>query len=212
MKNVRTLEKPIQIRSAKSGTFLIPREMEDLTVEAIVSEQKSLDTINNVLLVPNLKFNLLSVRKLEMFGLKIVFRNGKGNIQNKNKMIAVAHREEKLYKTAFSAPNVECAAVITTIREIPELWHQRFGHISRTGPEKVKHLVEWNLDKSRSKSSICSVCVERKQTRLAHLQSRTRATRPLQLVHSDLKGPIQNKAYNGKRYVLTFIGDYSSSS
>ena len=93
LKNVRTLEKPIQIRSAKSGTFLIAREMGDLTVEAIVREQKNLVTINNVLLVPNLEFNLLSVRKLEMIGLKIVFENGKGNIYNKNKLIAVAHRE-----------------------------------------------------------------------------------------------------------------------
>ena len=95
------------------------------------------------------------------------------------------------------------------IRETSELWHKRLGHIGRTGLEKVKHLVDGILVNLDQNPRICSVCVEGKQTRLAHVQSRTRATRPLQLVHSDLMGPIQTEAYNGKRYVLTFIDDYT---
>ena len=77
MKNAQTFEKPVQIRSAKSDTFLIPRETRALTVEVIVNEHKSHVTINNVLLVPNSEFNLLSILKLEMLDLKAVFESRK---------------------------------------------------------------------------------------------------------------------------------------
>ncbi|KAH0813975.1 hypothetical protein GEV33_008816 [Tenebrio molitor] len=195
LKNVRPLEKPIQIRSAKSGTFLTAKEMGDIPVETVI--------------VPNLEFNLLSVRRLEMNGLKIIFENGNGNIFKNDELVAVAHRKEKLYELAFKLPDVDCAAVASSTTDTAELWHKRLGHIGRTGLEKVKDLVdgmEVNLPKH---SCICPVCVEGKQTKLPHVQSRTRAQRPLQLVHSDLMGPIQNEAYNKEQYILTFIDDYT---
>jgi hypothetical protein len=209
LKNVRPLEKPIQIRSAKSGTFLTAKEMGDIPVETVIGEQTKRITIKNVLVVPNLEFNLLSVRRLEMNGLKIIFENGNGNIFKNDELVAVAHRKEKLYELAFKLPDVECAAVASSTTDTAELWHKRLGHIGRTGLEKVKDLVdgmEVNLPKN---SCICPVCVEGKQTKLPHVQLRTRAQRPLQLVHSDLMGPIQNEAYNEKQYILTFIDDYT---
>ena len=36
-----------------------------------------------------------------------------------------------------------------------------------------------------------------------------RATKPLELVHSDLCGPMQVDSSGGSRYMLTFIDDYS---
>jgi hypothetical protein len=209
LKNVRPLEKPIQIRSAKSGTFLTAKEMGDIPVKTVIGEQTKRITIKNVLVVPNLEFNLLSVRRLEMNGLKIIFENGNGNIFKNDELVAVAHRKEKLYELAFKLPDVECAAVASSTTDTAELWHKRLGHIGRTGLEKVKDLVdgmEVNLPKN---SCICPVCVEGKQTKLPHVQLRTRAQRPLQLVHSDLMGPIQNEAYNEKQYILTFIDDYT---
>ncbi|KAJ3628643.1 hypothetical protein MTP99_015939 [Tenebrio molitor] len=41
LKNVRPLEKPIQIRSAKSGTFLTAKEMGDIPVETVIEVSKS---------------------------------------------------------------------------------------------------------------------------------------------------------------------------
>jgi hypothetical protein len=37
----------------------------------------------------------------------------------------------------------------------------------------------------------------------------TRATAPLQLVHSDLCGPLSVPTPHGDRYFITFIDDYS---
>ncbi|KAF2890896.1 hypothetical protein ILUMI_15277, partial [Ignelater luminosus] len=48
-----------------------------------------------------------------------------------------------------------------------------------------------------------------KQTCVPHVKPRTRATRILQLIHSDVMGPISPTSYDSKRYVVTFIDDWS---
>lgn len=66
-----------------------------------------------------------------------------------------------------------------------------------------------NIDPKEKDMEICPQCVEGKQAKLPHIQRHVRAKRPLQLVHSDLFGPINPDSYDGKRYILTFIDDYS---
>jgi hypothetical protein len=39
--------------------------------------------------------------------------------------------------------------------------------------------------------------------------SQHRASRPLELIHSDLHGPLPVCTYSGYRYWITFIDDYS---
>lgn len=54
----------------------------------------------------------------------------------------------------------------------------------------------------------CLSCLEGKQARLPFKHVGSRATKPLELVHSDLCGPMESKSYGGKRYFISFIGDY----
>ena len=61
-----------------------------------------------------------------------------------------------------------------------------------------------------SKLSFCEGCVEGKLQRkpfkpLTHKQSK----RKLELVHSDVCGPLQTESIGGSRYFVTFIDDYS---
>ena len=58
-------------------------------------------------------------------------------------------------------------------------------------------------------SEVCSICVEGKQTKLPHNQNRARAMRPLQLVHSDVMRPISPTSYDKKRWIVTFIDDFT---
>ena len=46
-------------------------------------------------------------------------------------------------------------------------------------------------------------------TRLPYQTQRTRVKRPLELVHSDLCGPIDVTSFDGKKYLLTFIDDFT---
>ncbi|KAJ1519204.1 hypothetical protein ONE63_011190 [Megalurothrips usitatus] len=67
-----------------------------------------------------------------------------------------------------------------------------------------------NLQIPSTLEIICSVCAEAKQHKRPHNTTRTRATKPLQIVHTDVCGPIDPETYNNKRYYVTFIDDYTN--
>jgi len=164
--------------------------------------------ISGVLSVSGLECNLLSVRKLEMNGFTVTFKNGKGIIHKANTIAAIAHRTDKLYKLCFDC-DMETVNLCES-NENPLLWHRRLSHLSSTGMEKlVKQATGIKLKDVEISPEPCSICVKGKQTRLPHQTERIRAKRPLQLVHSDLCGPMDTTSYDGKRYLLTFIDDFT---
>ena len=58
---------------------------------------------------------------------------------------------------------------------------------------------------------MCEPCLTRKAYRKPFGKA-PRATQPLELVHSDICGPMNVKACHGASYFLTFIDDYSHFS
>lgn len=208
LKNIKPLGATVKIRIAKTGEILTANETGEIHVINNVNGNINKIIIKDVLLVPELDFNLLSVRKLDLNGFTIVFKDGEGTILMNNEVIAVAYLRHKLYEISFSSETDK--ANICKIEKGTDLWHKRMGHISEGGLMKLKNIVDGiNIDSKKEATQICSYCIEGKQTRLPHVHERTRATRPLQLVHSDLFGPVSPKSYDDKKYVLTFIDDYT---
>lgn len=62
---------------------------------------------------------------------------------------------------------------------------------------------------SSKKGSQCIVCVKGKQTRKLFKDIGKRADCLLDLIHSDVCGPIEKPSCSGARYLLTFVDDYS---
>ena len=63
--------------------------------------------------------------------------------------------------------------------------------------------------KFRTSVGVCEACVEGKQHRQPSHQPATRAKEPLELIHSDLCGPIDPTTYGGTNYYLLFTDDYT---
>ena len=57
----------------------------------------------------------------------------------------------------------------------------------------------------------CTTCILSKQTVSRNREADKRADAPLELVHTDLAGPIDPAAKDGFRYVINFVDDYSSA-
>jgi GAG-pre-integrase domain len=85
----------------------------------------------------------------------------------------------------------------------------RFGHLGYSGLRDLvkKQSVEGlpNLD---FENKFCEGCVIGKQTRRQFGKSKNLAARPLELIHTDICGPITPGSYSGKEYFITFIDDY----
>ena len=91
------------------------------------------------------------------------------------------------------------------------LWHLRFGHLNfrglnllhRKGMVKGFPLIE-------KSDNLCEGCILGKQHRKTFpAKNLVRAKVPLDIVHSDLCGPMQTPSIGGSHYVLTFIDEYT---
>jgi len=100
--------------------------------------------------------------------------------------------------------------------EIGILWHKRLGHPSlgylMTASKIFPELK--NIKFTRNIMN-CEACILAKQTRNPCKQVRHKATRPLQIVNSDLMGPLKPRGYNfsakgGGQYIVSFIDDFSN--
>lgn len=62
----------------------------------------------------------------------------------------------------------------------------------------------------KSTKEICTICLTEKQHRKSMSKKISwRASRHLQVVHSDICGPISPISHSGKRYILSFIDDFT---
>jgi hypothetical protein len=66
------------------------------------------------------------------------------------------------------------------------------------------------LPRNEQVDQLCEACLAGKQKRAPFPQRATkRATRPLELLHGDLCGPITPTTQSGKKYFLLLVDDFS---
>ena len=93
-----------------------------------------------------------------------------------------------------------------------DVWHQRYGHLNHKYLETLmKNELVHGMDSCQIHDvRDCEACVLGKMTRRSFpKKSQSRASKPLEIIHSDLCGPMQVDSIGGSRYVLSFIDDFS---
>lgn len=108
--NLMMLKNPIRIAIAKDKHYIEAIGIGDIKVLSYVNDKAIKCTIKNVLYVPSLKRNLLSVKRLEMYGIQVIFIDGKVKLLNGNDQIGIGFRNN-LYEISFKALQNECLNV-----------------------------------------------------------------------------------------------------
>lgn len=94
-----------------------------------------------------------------------------------------------------------------------QLWHRRYDHLNHNGLKKlqqhnmVRGLPQMKISEEAEKC--VSYLVGKQHRESIPKKSVWRSSRRLQLIHSDLCGPISPTSISDKKYILTFIDDYS---
>ncbi|CAH2103269.1 unnamed protein product [Euphydryas editha] len=166
--------------------------------------------VNKVLCIPNLTTNLLSVSQLIASGNKVLFKKNICHIRNQNNvLVGVAVLENGVYKlSTVKSENLLMAAVAADAR----LWHRRLGHINSYDLQEMSNGAVTGVtinNKADITKSNCIVCCEGKFSRLPFLHKGTRRNELLELVHSDVSGPMETRSIGQSRYFLTFVDDAS---
>lgn len=163
--------------------------------------------LKNTLFVPNLRSNLLSVAKITDYGHEVTFKKDGATIVNKdNEKIFEAKRVENLYVINDTSE----IASIANIKENPwQNLHENFGHLNM---KDLKYLVNRECVHGikvtgDEKMPTCEVCVQGKLARIPFDRSNTISSETLQLVHTDICGPMRVQSLSGSRYFVTLIDD-----
>ncbi|CAM8999548.1 unnamed protein product [Rhodiola kirilowii] len=161
--------------------------------------------LSGVLLVPTIRFNLISVAKLvEECQLTVEFTEKGCSIQDQAWQIlqGIGELVDGLYHFK-SVPTSSCLS-ITKMPHSASLWHSRLGHVPL---DKMKLCISEISCKTSSMN--CPVCPQAKQTRLPFCSSFSRSQSLFELVHVDIWGPYKEPTLTGARYFLTIVEDMS---
>lgn len=211
--NLCMLENPIKVAIAKDSSFLLAVGVGNIEVYSHVKNKRVKCTIQNVFYIPELRKNLLSVKKLEISDIKVLFEKGQVKLIDSNDEILGIGNRDNLYEMSFELVSPGCLNVENYDSEYIK-WHKRYAHIGFSG---LKEIIRTDMVKGIDKNlkihdvSFCEPCIKGKMTRIP-FGTRTKSTRLLEIVHSDLCGPITPVAIDGGKYFLTFIDDFSSFS
>ena len=170
-------------------------------------------TLHDVLLVPELAYNLLSVPSASKRGKVTTFSGKKCEIRDlKSRLIATGHREGSLYYLHHGGPIRQVCTNSDHSNSKEAIWHRRLGHLGSQALEallKNKMVLGLKYDR-KSNSSFCKSCVPGKSHRLPFEQSaEKRAEQPLDLVHSDVCRKVGTRSLSGCEYFVTFIDDHT---
>lgn len=190
----------------------------DIEIETHVDNNVFTLTLQDVYHVPNIRRNLLSVSQIERKDKRLIFENGKVKIYNKKTRMIVGEAFDRDGLYIVNAENIKDKSdhvriniVGSTKLDESHKWHQRFCHVSTNSIKELsaKNLVR-GLENTNIENVHCQGCIVGKSTKVACKQIKSKQTKAvLELVHSDLCGPMPVKSIGGSTYFLTFTDDYS---
>ncbi|UYV64622.1 hypothetical protein LAZ67_3001360 [Cordylochernes scorpioides] len=187
----------------------------------VITPQGKTDTLllTKVLYIPELTDNLLSVSAATSNGCKVTFNRDWCTIERDNTALANGILDNGMYRLHLD-DNPQTRTFKANVakqnhcknKNCLMLWHDRLGH---RNIESIKKIRNENLARGLSlnncsHSTDCIQCIQGKLTETPFpKKTEYRATETLQLVHSDICGPLPTNSLSGKRYFITFTDDYS---
>ena len=207
------LEEPVSIATAEgtatgTGTGTI-------TVTVLGENDVETDLqLRNVIYAPTMSSNLFSLNAAYDRGFETRMTPGYGvRIFHGDTVVANTVRiAGGLFRLKTPADAIAYAAQVTneTVRNRDidiDIWHRRMGHLGEDNIRKLAKMADGMGITVGTSVGVCEACVKGKQTRHPSQKPAARAKEPLELVHSDLCGPITPTTFGGTKYYVLFIDD-----
>lgn len=190
------------------GSYVIA---EGIGKVAIRREDRTNVIVSDVLYVPQMKSNLLSLGHLLEKGYSM---NMKGNymevFDSKEKVVLkVSMSRNRTFKVGVNSIDKKC--LIAQVDDIVWKWHKRMGHLNFNSLKMLqkKNMVV-GLPQIEEPKEMYGKCCEGKQPRKSYKSAiPTRGTKKFAIIHSDVCGPFEVKSIRGNSYFVSFIDDYT---
>ncbi|KAB2617076.1 retrovirus-related Pol polyprotein from transposon TNT 1-94 [Pyrus ussuriensis x Pyrus communis] len=201
----------VEVRTNVAGKVQMPTgdlvnvaEMGSLVIDT----NKGRKYVREVMYLPGLKENLLSVGQMDEHGYFLVFRGGMCSVYDGSSLECLVMRVKKKVNrcyplTMFSENQMVLKASVT---HSIETWHMRLGHLHFGGLKQLrdKEMVH-GLPQLADYNEVCEGCQFGKQHREEFPRNQVYgATAPLELIHVDLCGPMKTESIAGNKYFMVF--------
>ena len=173
--------------------------------------------MTDVLHVPELLRPLLSVSQLLKRGCKINFAD--------DEPIVISNAGQALLRVRHTGDLFIVLAIVRAgsahsasgVCHDPVLWHRRFGHLSHQGLARLQRLglvtglpvTAAQFLEQHKLRVVCEPCVLGQHRSRPFPPSKTRPSRPLSRLHSDLSGPLPVRALCGGQYLCTITDHFT---
>ncbi|KAJ0536451.1 putative RNA-directed DNA polymerase [Helianthus annuus] len=161
--------------------------------------------LKDVFYVPGYHVNLISVNRLAKDnGISVVFNENSCVLQDSKsrKVLVTGSQDSGLY---FVGKNGNSVNVCFNSFIKSNLWHSRLGHPS----DQVLTVLKEVVDVKSIEHGPCDVCHRLKQVRVPFPISEHKTKSIGELIHLDLWGPYKVTSYEGFKYFLTIVDDFS---
>jgi len=157
--------------------------------------------------------NLISVSQLTVKGIDISLKRKSAGIYHDGLLMAVAKKVDPFYRILTEWNVTDAALLISLKDQTPTtLWHYHLGNLHQQAVLQLScnELVrEHPALQANKKTGRCNACLKGKMIRTLFKPATPSTTAPLELIHSDMCGPMQQKSFGGCRYVLLLIDDFT---
>lgn len=177
--------------------------------------KKNLVEMKNAFYVKDMKSNLISYSKITENNMIV----SKGKISKiidfKGNVTAVAVKNNGLYfmksKLKLVESRINIANKITKNMTEKEKWHRLLGHVNFKYLDILSknQLLNGIPSEIESEFMKCKTCIENKMSNTPFENNRNRAKDILEIIHTDVCGPFQTIGFQGEKYFVSFIDDYS---
>eukprot|EP00253_Pinus_taeda_P022808 PITA_22808 len=173
-----------------------------------IAQLKEKVKAGNVLYVDGLKHNLLSVSQMCDNGTEVIFRSDGCSVHDLDTgrtVIKGRITPNNLY--IFEEGEQQC---YLSKNDEHWLWHRRLGHLIFSQIRKAcKYQAVRGLPNIKIlDNTICKSCQFGKQTRTNFPEKEGSASRPLELVHTDVCGPFRTRSDRGGEFTSNEFFDF----
>lgn len=188
--------------------------------------------LKKVFFVPTMRFNIVSGAQVTKNGGIAVMEDDCVSVQRGDRAIVltgsrkgglyVLHQTLRVLSPHLAGEMYTCVpddassstGIALAAKAVPlQVAHERLGHL---GVAQIKQVASGDavtglqLTDLHSTINACDTCNKAKQTRSSFPPSQSRASKPLEIVHMDTVGKMQQTGFDGSRYAVPIHDEYSS--
>lgn len=178
--------------------------------DTVLHTDKNSVKLKNVLVVPEIKKNLLSVSQLTTdFPYMFEFTANNFVIKNREtgKVITIGIRNGGFYSLE---PNQNMTFYSSRFQATSDTtWHQRLGHPHMKIISYLKHNKLISINEHDREIFLCESCQLGKSCRLPFLNIDEHCSEPFGKIHCDLWGPAPVKSFQNFKFYVIFVDEFT---